>query len=144
VMASACGSVSRTRRSTRLALPSGVGETRAAPRWTSSADSRAGMRWMASSMVWPRARARRACQPHTSITTDWIRDPARPMAWAISGQASSLRSTRTLARRRRCAHQGIAATVPVIAAMRGRGVWSGPRMVPAVIHTPVSAAVAAA
>ena len=73
-------------------------------------DSMAGSLAMTSSMVWPRARANRARQPHTSTTADMTRDPARPTAWAISGHTASMRSTRTLARLRRCAHHGTAST----------------------------------
>ena len=61
-----------------------------------------------SVMVWPRASRTRARQPHTSTTADMTCDPASPTALAMSGQASSLRSTRTLARRRRCVHHGTA------------------------------------
>jgi hypothetical protein len=59
------------------------------------------------------------CQPEArmpsprSTTADITRDPARPTACAISGQASSLRSMRTRARRRRHPHhQGTARMMP--------------------------------
>ena len=49
----------------------------------------AGSLAITSLMVWPRASANRARQPQTSTTADMTRDPARPTAAAISGQASS-------------------------------------------------------
>ena len=94
---------------------------------------------MTSVMVWPRASANRARQPHTSTTADMTRDPLSPTAGAISGQAARVRSTRTLARRRRCAHQGTASTSAPMMRMRGSGPWNGPAAVAAVSHPPMAA-----
>jgi hypothetical protein len=70
VIASLCGSLSSTRNSNRLARPSGVGMTRAAPRKVPSPDSMAGSLPITSVIVWPRARPNTARQPHTSTTAD--------------------------------------------------------------------------
>ena len=86
----------------------------------------AGIFAITSVMVWPRARRSRARQPHTSTMADMICEPARPTARAISGQAASVRSTRTLARRRRCAHHGTASTSPPMPSACGSGGASGP------------------
>ena len=86
----------------------------------------AGSLAITSVMVWPRARAKRARQPQRSTTADMTRDPARPTAGAISGQAARRRSTRTLARRRRCAHQGTASTKVARTRTRGNGPCAGP------------------
>ena len=96
-------------------------------------------------MVWPRARRNRARQPHTSTTADMTCDPARPTAWAISGQASSLRSTRTRARRRRCAHHGTARTAPPIArTLRQRRRERAEAAAAAASHPPTASVVTAA
>src|SRR5580658_6924238 len=60
-------------------------------------------------MVWPRARRNLARQPQTSTVADMTSEPISPIAREISGHAASLRSTRTFARRRRCAHREPAA-----------------------------------
>ena len=73
-----------------------------------SADSIAGIRAVTSAIVCPRARRRRARQPHRSTVADITCDPGRPIALEISGHAASVRATRTFARRRRCAHHGTA------------------------------------
>ena len=96
----------------------------------------AGIFAITSWMVWPRASRKRARQPHRSTVADMTCDPARPMAVAISGQDSSLRSTRTLARRRRLAHQGIAQIRVRPAARAGIGGVKGPSAVAAVSHPP--------
>jgi hypothetical protein len=144
VIASACGSLSSTRSSNRLARSSGVGRTRAAPRNVPSPDSMAGSLAITSLIVCPRASANLARQPHTSITADWTRDPARPTAWAISGQALRVRSTLTLARRRRCAHHGVASTMPPISMASGSGERHGAAIAPAASQPPAAAEVVAA
>ena len=78
-----------------------------------------------SAMVWPRARRSRARQPHRSTIADMTCEPGSPTASAMSGQAASLRSTRTFARRRRCAHHGTASTRPPMASSCGSGAGTG-------------------
>ena len=104
-----------------------------------NADSMAGSLAMTSAMVWPRARANRARQPQTSTTADRTRDPARPTAWAMSGHAASLRSTRILARRRRCVHHGTARTSVPMRMSSGSGRCAGPAAVAAASHAPAEA-----
>ena len=144
VMASACGSMSSTRSSKRLARSSGVGWTRTAPRKVPRPDSMAGIFAITSRMVWPRARRKRARQPQTSTMADMTCDPARPMAVAISGHDSSMRSTRTLARRRWLAHQGSAQIRVRPAARAGIGDVAGPTAVAAVSHPPATTVTAPA
>ena len=64
--------------------------------------------------------------------------PASPMALAISGQACSLRSTRTFARRRRCAHHGTDNITAPMTSACGSGVTWGPTAVAAESHIPVT------
>ena len=63
-------------------------------------------------------------------------EPTRPTAPAMSGQASSLRSTRTRARRRRCVHHGIATSEPPNISACGSGAVPGPVAVAALSHAP--------
>ena len=58
------------------------------------------------------------------------------MAAVMSGHASRVRSTRTLARRRRCAHHGTPPTTVPISRISGSGGVSGPRATEAVSHPP--------
>ena len=90
-------------------------------------------------MVWPRARPNRARQPQMSTTADMTCDPASPTAGAISGQAASLRSTRTLARRRRCAHQGTAEHTCADDQEPGQRSTARPETVAAASHPPTAA-----
>ena len=73
-----------------------------------------------------------------------ICDPGRPVALAISGQASSMRSTRTLARRRRLAHHGMPHAMVSATAMPGMGGVAGPMAVAVVSQPPVVATMATA
>ena len=135
-MEPACGSISSTRISHRLARSSGVGYTRTAPRNVPSPDSIAGIFVTTSLMVWPRASRNRARHPHTSTVADITSSPASPMALAISGQACSLRSSVTFARRRRCAHHGTdKINAPITSASRISGT-EGPTAVAAESHIP--------
>ena len=63
---------------------------------------------------------------HTSTRADMTCEPGKPTALAISGQACSLRSMRTRARWRRCAHHGTASTVPPMTSACGSGEVTGP------------------
>ena len=137
-IAPACGSTSRTRISHLLARSSGVGYTRTAPRNVPRPDSSAGIFPVTSVMVWPRARRSRARHPHTSTVADMISDPARPIALAISGQACSLRSMRTFARRRRCAHHGTDKTSAATIPDWNSGGQNGPSAMAADSHTPAT------
>src|SRR5581483_4408586 len=71
-----------------------------------------------------------------SARADITWEPARPTALATSGQASSLRSSRTLARRRPLAHQGIAVTRVRMPPRTGIGAVAGPMKIAAVSHPP--------
>jgi len=105
-IASACGSALRTRSSNRSPGHRRSDRPRTAPRKVPSPDSIAGILAVTSAMVWPRARRNRARHPQRSTAADMTCDPASPTALAMSGHASSLRSTCTLARRRRFVHHG--------------------------------------
>ena len=104
----------------------------------------AGIFAITSWMVWPRASRNRARQPHRSTMADMTCDPARPTARAISGQDSRVRSRRTLARRRRLAHQGMAQSRATMTPRAGIGGVAGPSAVAAVSHPPATAETAAA
>jgi hypothetical protein len=67
-------------------------------------------------------------------------DPASPTALATSGQTSSLRETRTRARRRRCAHHGTDKMSPPITSACESGEANGPSAVAADSHTPPGSA----
>jgi hypothetical protein len=61
---------------------------------------------------------------------------ANPIASEISGQASSLPSTRTRGRRRQCAHHGMANTSPPPTRSEGSGDRPGLKAVAAAIQSP--------
>ena len=104
----------------------------------------AGIFAITSAIVWPRARRSLARQPQTSTNADMICDPARPTAWAISGQDSSIRSTRTFALRRRLVHHGMPHATVSATATTGIGGVAGPIAVAALSHPPVVAVMATA
>jgi DNA-binding transcriptional LysR family regulator len=76
----------------------------------------------------------------TSTIADMICDPARPTAWAMSGQASSWRSTRTFKRRLRLIHQGMPHAMVKAAASAGMGLAWGPMAIAAASQPPSVAA----
>ena len=116
---------------------SGSGSTRTAPGRVPRPDSSAGVELIRSVAVVPGGRPMRARQPQRSTTADMIREPGRPTAAVMSGQASRVRSTRTLARRRRCAHHGTPPTTVPTSRSSGSGGVSGPSAVAAVSHPPL-------
>ena len=97
-----------------------------APGRVRSPDSSAGTELIRSVVVWPGGRPIRARQPERSTTADMTRDPGSPMAAMICGQAVRVRSTRTLARRRRWVHHGTPPTIEPATSSSGSGAVPGP------------------